>query len=306
MTWHILVVDDEPLNLEIIGESLDDSEYRLSFAEDGELAWSILTSAEVSVDLIILDRMMPVLDGLALLKRIKTDERYAKVPVIMQTAASAPEEVSEGIGAGAYYYLSKPYELDALHTIVRSALADVAKWRGPELSVDRCDAILEMASRAEFDFRSLEQAGQLAGALASLCPDPGAVALGLNELLVNAVEHGNLGITYIEKKRLRQSDTWNEEITRRLSLPQYRHRVARVRVTRNENEIVFTVEDQGEGFDWRAYLQFDPNRAYDPNGRGIAMARQVSFGRLDYLGCGNVVEAAVSLKPSYDSVAGEN
>ncbi len=37
MTWHILVVDDEPLNLEIIGESLDDTEYRLSFAENGEL-----------------------------------------------------------------------------------------------------------------------------------------------------------------------------------------------------------------------------------------------------------------------------
>lgn len=301
MTWHILVVDDEPLNREIIGESLDDTEYRLSFAEDGELAWSALMAADVPVDLIILDRMMPVLDGLELLKRIKADERYAKIPVIMQTAASAPEEVCEGIEAGAYYYLSKPYELHALLTIVRSALADIAKWRGAEVSAERRDAILEMASRAEFDFRSLEQASQLAGALAALCPDPAAVALGLNELLINAVEHGNLGICYAEKKRLRQSDTWNEEITRRLALPEYRHRVAKVRVTRNEHEIVFTVEDQGEGFDCRAYLEFDANRAYDPNGRGIAMARQVSFGRLDYLGCGNRVEAAVSLQPTIDS-----
>ena len=306
MTWHILVVDDEPLNLEIIGESLDDTEYRLSFAENGEIAWSVLTAAEVQVDLIILDRMMPVLDGLSLLKRIKADERYAAVPVIMQTAASAPEEVREGIEAGAYYYLPKPYELDALHTIVRAALADVAKWRGSEIASHRRDEVLAMASRAEFDFRSLEQASQLAGALAALCPDPGPVALGLNELLVNAVEHGNLGITYVEKKRLRQNDGWNEEIVRRLALPEYRNRVARVRVSRTESELVFTVEDQGDGFDCRSYLEFDPDRAYDPNGRGIAMARQVSFCRLDYRGCGNVVEAAVSLKPAPAPAAESN
>ena len=298
MTWHLLVVDDEPLNLEIIGESLDDSEYRLSFAENGEVAWGALEATEVPVDLIILDRMMPVLDGLSLLKRIKADTRFASIPVIMQTAASAPEEVREGIEAGAYYYLPKPYELDALHTIVRAALSDVAKWRGTEVSAQRRDEVLEMATRAEFNFRSLEQATQLAGALASLCPDPGPVALGLNELLVNAVEHGNLGITYAEKKRLRQNDGWNEEIVRRLGMPEYRNRVARVRVTRTEIELIFTVEDQGTGFDCTTYIEFDPDRAYDPNGRGIAMARQVSFCRLDYLGCGNVVEAAVSLNPA--------
>ena len=306
MTWHLLVVDDEPLNLEIIGESLDDTEYRLSFAEDGEVAWAALVAATVPVDLIILDRMMPVLDGLSLLKRVKADQRFASIPVIMQTAASAPEEVREGIEAGAYYYLPKPYELDALHTIVRAALSDVAKWRGTEISSHRRDEILEMASRAEFDFRSLEQATQLAGALASLCPDPGPVALGLNELLVNAVEHGNLGITYAEKKRLRQNDGWNEEVIKRLGMPEYRNRVARVRVTRTASELVFTVEDQGSGFDCRTYLEFDPDRAYDPNGRGIAMARQVSFCRLDYLGRGNVVEAAVSLAPVSASSAEAN
>jgi hypothetical protein len=53
------------------------------------------------------------------------------------------------------------------------------------------------------------------------------------------------------------------------------------------------VIDQGAGFDWQRYLDFDPERATDPNGRGIAMARLMSFESLSYSGCGNCVVATV-------------
>jgi hypothetical protein len=65
---------------------------------------------------------------------------------------------------------------------------------------------------------------------------------------------------------------------------------------RNAAEIEFVISDEGSGFDARRYLDFDPARAYDLNGRGIAMARMLSFQRIEYVGCGNRVVAAIALE----------
>lgn len=295
MMWNLLVVDDEPLNLEIIGEYLDDPEFNLVFAGNGQEAWEKLLTAERPIDLIVLDRMMPVMNGMELLKRVKADERFRHAPVIMQTAASSPEEVREGIEAGAHYYLTKPYDPSSLLAIVRAAIDELVERRGAETAVADLSGAVARITRGEFSVVSLDHAHQLARMLATLCPDPAPVAMGLTELLVNAVEHGNLGISYAEKKRLRQADAWESEVARRLGLPEYRERVARIQVERAPGEWVFLIEDAGAGFDWRRYLQFDPERAFDPNGRGIAMAGLVAFSQIEYLGCGNQVRARVPL-----------
>ncbi|HLD95062.1 MAG TPA: response regulator, partial [Alphaproteobacteria bacterium] len=56
------------------------------------------------------------------------------------------------------------------------------------------------------------------------------------------------------------------------------------------------IKDQGNGFDWKKYLELSPERATDPHGRGIAMAKTLSFSRLEYQGCGNEVVATYFLK----------
>lgn len=95
---RLLVVDDEPFNLEIIAEHLDGDHYEIVTAADGEEAWGILREAEGDdFDALILDRMMPRLDGLELLKRVKQEARFRHLPVIMQTAAAAKEQVLEGM-----------------------------------------------------------------------------------------------------------------------------------------------------------------------------------------------------------------
>ena len=58
---------------------------------------------------------------------------------------------------------------------------------------------------------------------------------------------------------------------------------------------MFRIVDQGTGFAWANYLDFDPERAFDANGRGIAMARATSFSHLEYAGRGNIVSAWVDL-----------
>lgn len=125
---HILVVDDEPLNLEIIAEFLADEGYLLDLVASAERAWECL-EANASYDLAILDRMMPGMSGMDLLKKMKADSRFCAIPVIMQTAACNPQQIKEGIEAGAFYYLSKPFELETLSAIIDAALADPAATR---------------------------------------------------------------------------------------------------------------------------------------------------------------------------------
>jgi CheY-like chemotaxis protein len=291
---HLLVVDDEPMNLEIIREYLDADDYQLDLVESAESAWRLLETAP-AYDLVILDRMMPGMNGIELLKRMKADARFRPIPVIMQTAASEPNQVKEGILAGAFYYLAKPYEPATLLAIVRAALTDLDDREDARRRASAHVQAMELLDTAEFRLARLDQVGPLIEVLASLCPAPDLAATGLTELLVNAIEHGNLGITYEEKKRLRLAGGWNDEVARRQVLPEYAARSVRVRVARRPDCFEFTVSDEGGGFDWRRYLDFEPERAADPNGRGIAMARLLSFARLEYLGSGNSVVATVAM-----------
>jgi anti-sigma regulatory factor (Ser/Thr protein kinase) len=60
-------------------------------------------------------------------------------------------------------------------------------------------------------------------------------------------------------------------------------------LARDAGGITLTIRDEGDGFAWQKYLDFDPERAFDPNGRGIAMARMMSFDAVEYQGNGNTV-----------------
>ncbi|MBS0348347.1 MAG: response regulator [Proteobacteria bacterium] len=289
----ILVVDDEPFNLDIVGEYLDEMGFDLVMVGSGEAAWEALSQPDSHFDLVLLDRMMPGMDGISVLRKIKGDERLRSTPVIMQTAATSPEQVREGLAAGAYYYLTKPFEGEALQTIIRSALDDMRVRRELTASLAEQAQAFRCIKEGEFRIRTLEEARVLASFIALLGPQPDTLAMGLSELLVNGVEHGNLGIEFAEKSRLRETDCWEEEITRRLALPENRDKVVRLRVRCDDSRWVFEIRDDGEGFDWRQFLDFDPERAFAPNGRGIALSRQLAFASLTYLPPGNQVVVTV-------------
>jgi anti-sigma regulatory factor (Ser/Thr protein kinase) len=153
-----------------------------------------------------------------------------------------------------------------------------------------------------FECRTLEEAQALAGLLAQLGAEPRVAVVGLWELLANAIEHGNLGIDCLEKADLIRREGWLAEISRRQQLPEFKDRRVSVAIERRGDEIEFCVRDEGPGFDYAQYLELDPNRAFEPNGRGIALARLMSFRSLTYEGAGNVaratLKAAIRRSPS--------
>ena len=287
---RLLVVDDEEINREIIVEYLDGSGYDLTLVDNGRRALDLLLGGR-EFDAVILDRMMPDIDGIEVLRRIQADPTLAAAPVIMQTAAAGHEQVAEGLRLGAYYYLTKPYHRDALLAVVRSALDSVERRRELRRQIEEYRGIIGLVEEARLAVRTLSQAHSVAAAVATMASDPTAVSVGLVELLINAVEHGNLGITFHDKSRLLAAERWGAEVEARLALPENADKWVEVHVKREPGVVRLRIRDQGQGFDWRRYLSLDEARAINPNGRGIAVARQVAFGDMQYNDTGNEVTA---------------
>jgi DNA-binding response OmpR family regulator len=289
----VLVVDDHALDRKLLTAYLTPEGYSVDTAGDGVEAWGKLNADPERYDVVLLDRTMPRMDGMQLLTRMKEEEHLRMVPVIMQTALARRDHILEGIRAGAYYYLTKPYDVDMLRSVVRTAVADHQAYREMQLQLKKGFDTLRMLESATFTFRTVEEARDLGALLANTCPDPPATVIGLTELLVNAVEHGNLGITYEDKSKLYATGGWSEEVQRRLTLPENAEKRAEVSFERADGQLRFTIRDEGRGFDWQTYLQIDPQRAFDTHGRGIAMANRLSFSHIEYRGSGNEVVGTV-------------
>src|SRR5687768_14647767 len=126
---RVLVVEDNALDRKLLTVHLTAHGYEPRIVTDGVEAWDILEHAPDSIDVVLLDRSMPRMGGLELLGRMKAHSKLRMVPVIMQTSSAAPEDILEGLRAGAYYYLTKPWDPDVLIAVVRTAAADYVEIR---------------------------------------------------------------------------------------------------------------------------------------------------------------------------------
>ncbi len=116
----ILVVEDEPAQLEILSYNLSSEGYDIYKAEAGEEAFLILQETEI--DLIILDWMLPKISGLEVCRQIKRGEKSKHIPIIMLTARGEEEDKVRGLDIGADDFVVKPYSIKELLARVRAGL----------------------------------------------------------------------------------------------------------------------------------------------------------------------------------------
>ncbi|MDM8559224.1 hybrid sensor histidine kinase/response regulator [Candidatus Parabeggiatoa sp. HSG14] len=116
----ILFVDDNPKNLGILGTVLAESEHSLYFAKNGALALDITKNKHP--DLILLDIMMPDMDGFEVCRRLKQDPLLAEIPIIFLTAKTEKDDVITGLKLGAVDYVTKPFNKKELLTRVNTHL----------------------------------------------------------------------------------------------------------------------------------------------------------------------------------------
>lgn len=122
MSRRILVVDDDPRLLHVVSMYLSIEGYEVDTAPNGEEGLQHLEAARP--DLVILDVMMPGIDGLEACRRIKSNPETRHIPVVLFTALSRTDDVESGRAAGANRFINKPFSLIGLGAVIRSFLSE--------------------------------------------------------------------------------------------------------------------------------------------------------------------------------------
>lgn len=294
----ILIIDDETNNQEIIEEylKLGANAYHDVIRCNNDLEGiDALKKFYKNIDVILLDRMMPLMPGVEFLKAWNNDPHLKSIPVIILIASNEQEYLLEGFKLGVYHYLVKPYSPATLNSVVRVAIDFYTKQRELTHEVANSKTLFKYVNQATFRIKTLEDAQLISVSLAQLFPNPDKVVLGISEILINAIEHGNLGISYEEKTELNLQCRWRDEVNKRLLLAENKDKEVIISYVREKNEITINTKDQGAGFDYTKYLSFDPRRSTDNHGRGIAFAHSLSFDTVEYIGKGNEVNCTVKI-----------
>ena len=119
---RILVVDDEPDIVNIVKKRLVDNGYDVIIAIDGQDALD--KARKENPDLIVLDIMLPKMDGYKVCGLLKSDSRYNKIPIIMFSARAQEEDIKMGDEVGAEAYITKPFEPQALLSKIRELIGE--------------------------------------------------------------------------------------------------------------------------------------------------------------------------------------
>lgn len=288
----ILAVDDDPVFTAWMERVLTHQGYEVVLAHDGMEALQRL-DRDPAFDAIILDRIMPEMDGIEVIRQIKQNEKLKHIPVIFHTSLDTEKDIKKGIEAGAYYYLSKPPNAQLILQIVDIVTSEYEAKNQLLTAMEGMRSAVSLIQRGVFRFQTLQQCHDLAAMLAKVCPDSRRAVIGLSELMINALEHGNLCITYEDKSRLIGGHQWLKEVQRREQLTENRDKWVSVHICRTPVLTRFTIKDMGIGFAWGDYLQLRPEHLFDTHGRGILLAKMETFDRVEYQGCGNCVRAEI-------------
>lgn len=295
-----LIIDDEVDNLEILSHTLKREGHNVISAKNGKESLDIVNSRD-DIILIIADILMPEMDGIEFLKAARDQHLIEDIPVIIQTASINKEFLDEGIKLGAYYYLSKPFNRKKLKELSNLAIGQYLNRhelyetieKAPKPAANCNFDSIDFIKGVEFKFQNIEDIKDIASHLASYYPNKEKAMYGISELMINAIEHGNLGLTFEQKIKFSLKGIWKEEIFKRSSLDKNKKKFARVTIAKYEDRIKLIVKDCGNGFNYNEYLELSKDRASSPAGRGIATAKIYSFDELSYVGKGNEVIATV-------------
>jgi serine phosphatase RsbU (regulator of sigma subunit) len=147
---NILIVDDEPFNVDYLEQELEDLGYRTTSAANGQQALDLVQ--EYPPDMILLDIMMPVMDGFEVLTRLKASESLRDIPVVVISAMSDLESVVKGIDLGADDYLPKPFEPTLLEARLRAGLEKKRLRDIEKVYLEALERELEIGREIQADF----------------------------------------------------------------------------------------------------------------------------------------------------------
>jgi DNA-binding response OmpR family regulator/DNA-binding CsgD family transcriptional regulator len=179
----ILVVDDTPETLGFLTDTLDLAGFTVLIATDGESALRLL--GQITPDLILMEAVMPGLNGFETCRRLKTGRSFTHLPVIFMTGLSDTGNVLEGLAAGGVDYVTKPLVVDELLARIRVHLANARAAHGTRVALDAAGRFLLATDRVGRVLWCTPKARQLIGELFPSRNEPNATlpASVINQLM---------------------------------------------------------------------------------------------------------------------------
>ncbi|HOJ61882.1 MAG TPA: response regulator [bacterium] len=272
----ILIVDDEKMIRDLLIAMLQESgQYRTLEAENGRDALAICKSEDV--DLVFTDLKMPVMGGMELLAEMRRQK--PETPIVILTGFGRREDVIEALRLGASNFLLKPQEVELVATVAGKILRMRHRKKLEQQIFDFFNEEYQtycIPTDLQYTLPLIDLLSEKITRV-SICDEPELtnIRIALDEALVNAIVHGNLEIPSRAKgSSLDEMMAFNQMVRERSQLSPFRDR--KIQVTRHltPDFVAFTIEDEGNGFDWRSLPDsLDHIKMLANHGRGLFLIR---------------------------------
>jgi DNA-binding response OmpR family regulator len=282
----ILIADDQEALRSLLSRMLSREGFEPIEADDGEKAIELYRS--LAPPLVISDIMMPKKDGLTLLTEIKKIDPTAAV--ILMTGHGNEDILLKALQGGATNFFKKPFNVRGLIREIHK----IFQYKAVEAKSSLYSPFLIRESK-EFAIRTGNPqyqpvVNQITLQLPCLLPESEILNLkiGIEEMLTNAIEHGNLGISFHEKKTAIEKGKLGELLAGRLEEGGNADKKVIVKSTLTPEAFSISIKDEGAGFDWRNLPELLPENLFSYNGRGIFLTK-IYYDEVYYSQSGNEV-----------------
>jgi sigma-B regulation protein RsbU (phosphoserine phosphatase) len=282
----VLIADDQDALRALLSRQLSQEGFEPIEAKDGEKAIELYKALKPPV--VVSDVIMPRMDGLTLLKEIKKIDSQAAV--ILMTGHGNEEVVLKALQGGATNFFKKPFNVKELIREIRK----VSRYRVDALYSSLFSPYLieetKSFSLATGDPQYYPIINQITLQLPSLLEESEILNLkiGIEEMITNAIEHGNLGISFIEKNAAIARGRWGDLLSERLKEDDNAEKAVRISSSITTDCFRISVRDEGKGFDWRNLPEVLPENLFTFSGRGIFLTK-IYYDEVNYNDAGNEV-----------------
>ena len=228
------------------------------------------------------------MDGLTLLKRIK--EMDSQAIVILMTGYGNEENLLEALRGGATNYFKKPFNFQELVDFIRQVLEhrreiNIVPFYSPHLVEETKSFVFTTGSTNIHPIIN-----QISLHLGNIVTESEIVNLkvGMEEMITNAIEHGNLGITFEMKNKAIEKGTWGGLLESKLGEQHISKRKVYISSQFSVDTLSVTIRDEGHGFDWQSLPEVTAESLLTYNGRGVFLTK-IYYDEVIYNSTGNAV-----------------
>lgn len=290
---NILIIDDEDALRKMLRIALTERGYTVFEASNGVEGIEVFRNT--SPGIVLTDVNMPEMNGIEMTRKIK--EINEDSDIIIMTGFGTEDLVIDAIRAGASNYIKKPLQFTELFSILDSiafkrearkryeVAKDVVEYEEKKIVMDNnMEKIWGVVNQVFYNVSNSEGQVSIEG-----------LKLGLYEIIVNAVEHGNLEISYDEKKKALHENSYSDLLAERIKKANRSGKSVTVRSIFDRKKIEISVTDCGKGFDYSNLPDHsDPENILSAHGRGILLAT-VYYDIVEYKHPGNSVKLIKNL-----------